>query len=194
MLLILISACTNKEEVIVDASDIIPHSKRDYDAIRDTSDEPDLITDLKNQFITNGILIDSLNIIKTKLFPDRVGPLSSEKYTLLADGNSVEYHKWTFSDSSKTINAFYNWVDMFKVDHLGDEVNMQREQMFILVGDTNLVYISGTGQSAKKWLDYHKAIGLDENWNYLIEQMLGGRARWFTFDDGKKVRFKNEAL
>lgn len=176
----------------MDISEIMPKSKRDYSDTANVNPDIDSTIQIKSRFINNGISVDSLTFIETNLFPDRLSPLSAEKYTIHDKENSYDYYRWTFSDSSKTINAFYNWIDVFKVDRIGDEVNFQKEPLCILVGDTTLIYISGNKLKADSWLNYHKSIGFDENWNYLIQQLLGARARWFIFDDGKKVRLKIE--
>lgn len=191
-MLIVIVACSTKKEDVTDLSTIIPQSKRDYSDTADANLNLDSTIQIKNQFVNNGISVDSLTLIETKLFPDRMSPLNAEKYLIHDKENTYEYHQWIFKDSSQTINAFYNWIDVFKVERIGDEVNFQKEPMYMLVGDSALIYISGNNLKVDIWLDYYKSIGFDENWNYLIEQKLGARARWFIFEDGKKVRFKKE--
>ncbi len=194
LFLVLLSACTERKEKIIDASDIIPQSKRNYDKVQDEMDTGDSTRGIRALFNGNGIEVDSLIYSDQKQFPDRFGPKGSEKYKISNSEESFEYYNWTFKDSVKTVNAFYNWVDMFEVDQLGDEVNFQREPMCIMVGDTSLIFISGSAISIDTWIDYHKAIGFDEEWHYLVQQKLGSRARWFTFADGEKVRFKSSTL
>lgn len=188
------SACSKPEEKIIDVSEIIPQSKRDYDKVEDEIDKKDSTRGIRALFYGNGIEVDSLVFSDKKQFPDRVGPKSSKKYKISNSSGSFEYYNWTFKDSIKTVNAFYNWVDMFEVDQLGDEVNFQQEPLCIMVGDTTLIFISGSSITLDTWIDCHKALGFDEEWNYLVDQKFGSRARWFTFADGEKVRFKSSTL
>ena len=190
----LLAACSESKEKIIDASDIIPQSKRDYDKLDDEIEKVDSTRGIRALFNGNGIEVDSLVFSDQKQFPDRVGPKSSEKYKILNSNGSFQYYNWSFKDSVKTVNAFYNWLDMFEIDQLGDEVNFQKEPLCIMVGDTSLIFISGSSIALDTWIDYYKALGFDEEWNYLVQQKLGSQARWFTFVDGEKVRFKSNTL
>lgn len=194
LFIVLLSACSKPEETIIDASDIIPQAKRDYDKVENEIAKIDSTRGIRALFNGNGIEVDSLVFLDQKQFPDRVGPRSSQKYKISNSKESFEYYNWTFKDSIKTVNAFYNWVDMFEVDQLGDEVSFQKEPLCIMVGDTSLIFISGSSIALDTWIGYHKALGFDQEWNYLVQQKLGSRARWFTFADGEKVRFKSSTL
>ena len=191
MIMALITSCTQQKEEIIDASDIIPHSKKNYDKVDDIIDNGDSTSGIGAFFVANGIDVDSLVFSDHKQFPDRFGPKSSEKYSISNSEGSFDYYNWTFKDSVKTVNAFYNWMDMIEIDQLGEEVNFQKESLCILVGDTSLIFISGSSIKLDTWIDYHKALGFDEEWNYLIQQKLASRARWFTFEDGEKIGFSD---
>ena len=172
--------------------DLMPQSKRDYDAKKPSGDKVDSTIAVLAKFNDHGIQTDSLQYLVKNKFPDRFETLSSEKYAVFNGVEKYEYYKWSYSDSSKVMNTFYNWLDAFDVDLVGDEVNLQKESMLVLVGDTSLIYINENTLTAKEWLKYHKEIGYDENWNYLIEQKASGKARWYTFVDGKKEQLKKE--
>ena len=70
----------------------------------------------------------------------------------------------------------------------------QRTLTWVRAGHNPAVFYDPLAGKATQLRGDGLVLGVDENWNYLIQQTLGGRARWFTFVDGKKVRFKNEAL
>ena len=190
----LFASCSEQKEEVVDISDIIPQSKRDYDKVDVPTAGVDSTSIIKSRFINHGIVLDSLSFSDKRLFPDRVGPIRSEKYILTTKDETLEYYSWNYVDSAKTMNAFYNWIDFFGVEQLGDEVNFQKKSMCMLVGDTSLIFVSGNVIKIDEWIDYHESIGYEDNWNYLVSQKLAARARWFTFEGGKKVRYKKPTL
>lgn len=191
--IVLLSACTGQKEEIVDLSEITPQSKRNYDVVDDGNNDEDSTTKFKNRFNNYGIGVKELVHSTEKLFPDRVGPIRTEKFDLQDGEFDLQYFNWTYSDSAKVMNSFYNWLDVLGVEQVGSQVNIQKEYMCVLVGDTNLIYVNGSnGSTGKAWLAYHDSLGHDENWNYMIEQYHGRKAEWYVFEDGKKLEIKLE--
>lgn len=188
--IVVLASCSSKKDEGVEMDDLMPTSNRDYDAEKPIENSIDSTLPIKANFIDHGIKIDSLTFLNKSQFPDRFETLSSQKYAVAKDGGQFEYFRWNYSDSVKVMNAFYNWLDAFQVDVVGDEVNFQKEPMLILVGDTSLIYINQNLINANDWLRFHEETGFDKNWNYLIEQNRSGKARWYTFVEGKKVILK----
>lgn len=185
-------SCSTKEEKIVDIDDIMPSSQRDYNQDTTKPETNDTTTVFKERFVNNGIDAETLVHIEKRLFPDRVGPIRSEKFKIHDGEFNFEYYNWTFSDSAKVMNAFYNWMDVLGIEQVGVESRIQDEYLCILVGDTNLIYINGSvGSVGREWLNYHKAIGFDEDWNYMVEQYASRRAEWYQFSEGEKEAIKN---
>jgi len=192
-LVVILAACVGQKEEVVDISEITPQSKRNYDNDTTPESTKDSITLIKKRFIEYGIGVDMLVYSEKRLFPDRVGPIRHEKFDLQDGEFDFQYFNWTYSDSSKVMNSFYNWLDVLGVEQIGSKVNIQDEFMCVLVGDTNLIYVNGSnGSTGNEWLAYHDSLGYDENWNYMIEQYHGKRASWYQFDEGKRKELKIE--
>jgi hypothetical protein len=191
LVLFLAYSCSTNEKEVVDINDVIPQSNRDYDANSSGVAEKDSTILPQERFAKNGIEVEELTFIHSKHFPDRVGPVRSEKYGLRNTEFTFEYYNWVYEDSAKVMNAFYNWLDFLGIDQVGDRKRIQDEYLLILVGDSNLVYVNASaGATSKEWLAYHDSLGYDKNWNYMIEQYAKRQAKWFTFDKGKKQEIK----
>ena len=88
---------------------------------------------------------------------------------------------------------FFNWLDVLGQEGVGVSSSIQKDYLYILVGDTNLIFIDGSDSiDALQWVSYHTSIGHNENWNYLIEQPAGGTTKWYQFANGEKQEFKLE--
>ena len=173
-------------------TDILPSSDKNYDDIvNDSIDDHSSV-----QFESIGYKASVLDKFERRLFPDRFGPDTSCVYRLTNEKDTIYYHKWLYEDSVKVMNAFYNWIDCFgencKSMFLGDERNFQKEAMMILVSDTTLLFIEGGNLNFKSWYTYHNNLGYDQDYNYTIEQRHRGRARWFTFEDKKKIKYEKK--
>jgi hypothetical protein len=184
-------SCTEQEEKVLDISDIMSYSSSDE---KDTTSNEQNVDDigLVEYFTKGNIITDRVEQIELRDFPDRFGPDTTLNIKLFFEGDSLLYTNWTFKDSVKTMNAFYNWIDCFgpncKSIFVGQEKNLQKPATLILIGDTNIVRIEGDNISFKKWYAFHDSLGYDLNWNYSIEQYKHSRARWFQFEDDKKVK------
>lgn len=199
-LLLLLSSCGGKEEDVIDLEDIIEGSKRYNEDSLDVNNETDpkdtLAIKLKD-FQENGIEATEVAAITDNLFPDRFGPLSSEKYELQLEGNKFQFIAWKFEDSTKVMNAFFNWMDCFgekcKSIFIGEERVFQAEPFQLLVNDSVLVFIEGVESfDFKAWESYFENKSYPLDWNYVIEQRKRGKAHWFTYIEEKKTPYKNE--
>lgn len=94
------------------------------------------------------------------------------------------------------MNAFYNWIDCFgekcKSLFIGEEKNLQSSATMILVSDSTLIYIESDKIDFDLWYDFHKEKGYENDFNLTIEQRPRGRAKWFTFVDETKTKYKAE--
>lgn len=186
-------SCEAPQEEVFDMSDILPSSERDYDAV-DTVRVTGSDDSLLQSFNSNGFSFDAAELVSKKLLPSRFGPDSSYTVQLISNADTLFFHYWIYSDSSKVMNAFYNWIDCFgsncKSFHIGEERNYQMNAMHILVGDKKLIYLEGEELDFNKWYAYCDSIGADNDWSYAIEQRKKGRSRWFRFEEGKKVKYQ----
>jgi hypothetical protein len=195
-----IVACTSEKENIKDMNDIIPTSERDYDQ-KDTLNgtDADSLKRYQVRFEALGKQLDSISIYDEDLFPERVGPETTEKIRLVFGDDEVIFAKWTFSDSLRVTNALFNWADCFGPKcnsiRIGEEKNLQRNAFQILANDSVLVYIESTAAiDAKKWDAYFEQLEYELDWNYRLEQSKGGKVRWFNYIDEKKTPLKNKEL
>jgi len=153
----------------------------------------DSISPIIARFNRNGIYIDTLTVIDVNLFPDRFSPVNVEKYDMVSSNNRLKYYNWSFDDSISVMNMFFNWLDVLGQEGVGVSSSIQKDYLYILVGDTNLIFIDGSDSiDALQWVSYHTSIGHNENWNYLIEQPAGGITKWYQFANGEKQEFKLE--
>lgn len=199
-LLLLLSSCGEKEEEVIDLEDIIEGSDRyseDSLDVNNETDPKDTLTIKLKDFKENGIEATEIAAISDNFFPDRFGPLSSEKYELQLEGNKFQFIAWKFEDSTKVMNAFFNWMDCFgdkcKSIFIGEERVFQAEPFQLLVNDSVLVFIEGVESfDFKTWESYFKNKDFPLDWNYIIEQRKRGKAHWFTYVEEKKTSYKNE--
>lgn len=191
-LVVLFIGCTPNKEDVIDLNDIIPTSENNYESSDSLEDNTSTKVDLA--FFNQGAFdFDNVTVTQERLFPDRFGPDSSVTYVLTQNNDTTKYHKWLFSDSTKVINAFYNWIDCFgkncKSRYLGEEANFQTDASLILVTDTTLIFVESKSISFKDWFEFHNLIGYEKNWNYLVEQPYRGKAKWFVLKEDEKTKY-----
>ncbi|NOQ72239.1 MAG: hypothetical protein GQ574_09575 [Crocinitomix sp.] len=99
----------------------------------------------------------------------------------------AEFFYYTFSDTTKTKNAFYNWLDGFN-DGSGDEVKLNQDAnsiktppRFALVYDTVIVAVNYRCEDQKhNWSPLEDSIvsRFGKNYNYRMEIGCGGPLKW----------------
>lgn len=189
---LLLFSCQSKENKAIDVHSIIPQSERDYD--EDTTNEEiiDSNLDVINYFASNGVLTGDVFELNERLLPNRFGPESTFQYGVVLKEDTIRYFKWSFKDSARVMNAFYNWIDCYgdncKSFKIGDEKRFQSNTMQIYISDTTLIYIDGATIDYNNWNEFHTLLGYEEDWNYYIEQRINGKARWFTYKENKKIK------
>ena len=146
------------------------------------------------QFVLDsiGVVQNSVEILDTNLFIDRFGADTSKKITFQFNDNPVLFYVWQYRDSSKTKNAFYNWLDCFgakcKSLKIGDRKNLESNFTSIWVGEKNIVYLNSKQNFDSKTLERIVATeNPGEGWKYIIIQRSGGAAAWYKYDDEGKL-------
>lgn len=99
----------------------------------------------------------------------------------------AEFFYYTFADTTKTKNAFYNWLDGFNNGE-GDEVKLNQDAnsiktppRFALVYDTLIVTVNYRCEDQKQnWSSFEDSIvsRFGKNYNYRMEIGCGGPLTW----------------
>lgn len=193
---ILVSCGGNKEEVL-DLDDIV--TKADYDT-RPKADS------LQQQTVfvpsiaaaeleSAQIKWDSVLTNEELTVPERFSPIAIEKFTYWTNSKPVEYSRWSFPDSSRTMKAFLNWMNCYGekclMIELRKNMNIQRNALLILQNDTSIVHIQSASlglTELKKWKKMYFA-PKGAKWNYVVTQPKGGKATWSKFGDEEETEF-----
>ncbi len=191
-------SCESPPEEVLDLNDIVSTSKHYKEGLEtepqvEEIDSTHLIID---HFSKNGITVSSLSMEEWQLFPDHFGTERMVKYKMVFDSNNINYCSWTYKDSSKTTNAFFNWIDNFGEDKksffIGETARFQRDPFMLLVSDTTMIFIEGKKNFLNSvWETYTENIGYEKNWNYFLTQRRNSKVTWFVFDNDKKVTFRS---
>ena len=195
----LFSCSNNKKEETVDLSEITSSSERykegKSEVKKKKEKELNFIDTLDVRF--KGIL-DSLKIndsvvrkLDIVLFPDRFGAKSITKFYWKEKKDSINLLDWEFSDSLKTENAFYNWIDCFgencKSIKIGDKIKIQKRGLLILVNDKHLLVIDATSKiDCESWIKLVGSQKFGDTWKYIVYQPQKGKSTW--------MNYKNEEL
>ena len=196
---ILFSCSNNKKEETVDLSEITSSSERykegKSEVKKKKEKELNFIDTLDVRF--KGIL-DSLKIndsvvrkLDIVLFPDRFGAKSITKFYWKEKKDSINLLDWEFSDSLKTENAFYNWIDCFgencKSIKIGDKIKIQKRGLLILVNDRHLLVVDATSKiDCESWIKLVGSQKFGDTWKYIVYQPQKGKSTW--------MNYKNEEL
>ena len=180
-ILFLLISCNGKKEEVIDLSDRIPKSDRNYDEVDSSQSDP-----ISKQFLPEFKELwpetDSLRLIGKREFIDRFRPASSQKFTLFQQGDSLHYMRWSFEDSVKTKNAFYNWLDHKRIDYFGSEEVIQKEAFSMLYADTVILFVSGKFD-LENWRETLEEKEIISEGDVLIEQKKYGRAKWYRLTE-----------
>lgn len=185
-------SCTSSGEEAVNYSDISPNGKRhDYKEEKDSvkTDRPE-----KSAFFALAdTLIPEAGWIQwdSMLFPDRFGASSSEKWILKTEKDSLIVLNYTFKDSLKTKNAFFNWIDCFGPKctsySVGGNIRVKGKYAYFLVGEKQLMYVEGSHKFDEKVIrSSFYAKPKTENWIYLIQMNPTGKAVWKRIVKGEE--------
>jgi hypothetical protein len=97
--------------------------------------------------------------------------------------------QFQFSDSIRTKNAFFNWIDCFGTNctsfKIGGNVKIKNRNALLLVGNKQLVLI----ESARKIDEQGIVVSLErdttkQNWSYLVSMPRKGKSNWKKVKQG----------
>lgn len=181
-LIFLLAACGPKEEKVVDLSERIHKSKRNYDDVDTVANENSNSTELK-LFQSWNASVKSIRVSERRSFLERFQPLKTEKFVwYLEEGDSLEYERMVFADSNRTSSAFYNWLDHEEISYFGASESIQREPFALMITDTVILRLSGA-IDFKFWeshLDEQEWMDAGDHW---IKQRKYGKAQWFVLEE-----------
>jgi hypothetical protein len=185
---IILSSCSGeKKEKVLDMSDLTPQPKSDTTELKNDKDIAQI--SLFNLPLADscGIRIQEYIEVKDPMFPDRFMPKRKFKLNLSAKEKTLFMGQWTYPDSLKTMNAFFNWLDCFgsecKSFKYGEEVNMQKDAFILFVNDTSITYFSSKSTlELNKWQQYlERHLGIDR-WDLVILQQPFKKSVWMRYD------------
>lgn len=187
--LLVFSGCKDQKDEVISIDEILPKSKK-YDGFQNEVSEQEAP---KLSLSFDPIEVDSVIWLDNRIFPERFGVDSVQKYRLFQKESYSDYYELIFEDSLKTMNAFFNWLDCFGQDckafSVGDTRNFQRESMQIWVNDTAIVYVSSSQKGVDPlWMTYLKNKGFELDWNYYLVQSYQASTNWYTYQNGIKSK------
>jgi hypothetical protein len=197
---IFLFSCTNhQKEETVDLSEITSSSERYKEGkaenkkkkskeIRFTDTLDIRFKGLIDSLEINDSLIEKLTNVS---FPDRFGAKSVTKFYWKQKNDSLNFFDWEFTDSLKTENAFYNWMDCFgdncKSIKIGDKIKIQKRTLLMLVNEKHLLVVDTDSKlDCEKWISLLKSQQFGEEWKYIVYQPKKGKSVW--------MNYKNEEL
>lgn len=195
LVLLLGSACAGKEEnvEIVSSENVLPQAQKDYNYEEDTlSTEETEWNSMQSLLLKKFPGIDfpennSLKERKMLFMPDRLGYTDKKEVYFAKDSVSFHFLEWTFEDSLKTVNAFYNWLDCFghqcQSVRVNETINGSKEAFVIWVSNKSISYLASE-KSVKRntWQEviFQKN---EPTWNYILHQAPRGRIAWIVSVD-----------
>lgn len=200
MLLIVLTSCGEKSEKTVAYDDLAPGSEK-YKNAHEADSSKIAVKDERPEESPFLVIVDTLmpesQWVKwdTLLFADRFGPLFSEKWQTTGERDSLVLLRYTFKDSLRTRNAFFNWIDCFgatrKSYTVGDNIRIRGRAALWLVGEKEMVFIE-SGRTVDEKL-VRTLLNKDpkkdpkkENWMYLITIPKSGKTIWKRITKGEE--------
>lgn len=200
VVLLLLAACGGKSEKTVAYDQLAPGSdkykngeQQENQSIDSTDERPE-----ESPFLA---IVDTLMETAhweqwdTLLFADRFGPLFTEKWQTTGDRDSLVLLRYTFRDSLRTRNAFFNWIDCFgpakKSYVVGDNIRIRGRAALWLVAEKEMIFIE-SGKAVNEQL-IRELLNKDpkkdpkkENWMYLISIPKSGKTTWRRITKGEE--------
>jgi hypothetical protein len=194
--LAIISSCGSSEEESVNFDDIAPTSekyqneaKKDFDKELVKSEKPAV-----SEFLTLG---DSLfpdatwKNWDTLLFLDRFGAIASEKWILTNDKDSVVFLSYSFKDSLRVKNAFYNWLDCFgapcKSYKVGQNAKYNKRNTLVYVAPQQVVLVESSGKLKEENIRFIlQKEKKKQFWIYILDAPKKGKTVWKRIEKGEE--------
>jgi hypothetical protein len=188
--IILIGCKSKVEDKPLNESDLIPsqNTKNDSSSVVSKINFRDTISvDALSIIDSIGFLTDSITPIVKKPFLARFGALKMRSFVSHFGADSLQFSSFTFADSVKTKTAFYNWLDRFSDKEMqlkiGDEVNVSRQNILVLVSDLSILSF----QCSRK-LNVNAILAKypKNDWKFVIEQSKNSKTTWYSIK--KKIK------
>jgi hypothetical protein len=184
-ILILCFACSNKEEKVLKLDDLVSGSE----VKKFNPDTTQVQSNINSISYFVRLFADSLGLDHSVIsvdtsfsFPERFHPLKTDKVNFnLPD--LIAYKHWKWSDSIKSNQAFFNWLDQFgdrKISLIiGDEVSVSKKGFLVLVQEKSVVYLE-FGRNFKPEFYLHKltSCGFGKHWKYILYQQPLKKTIW----------------
>lgn len=189
-LILLWNSCADDTEYeVVSSQDILPQAQGNYDYTEDTIPEIEMDLSPTQELLIKAIpeiTFDENNKFKERkilFMPDRLGFSNKEETYFMKDSIPFHFIEWTFADSLKTVNAFYNWLDCFgekcKSIRITEEINGSPEAFLIWVSNESIYYLGSVQNLKKNYWENILFTEEDIQWNFKMHQAQRGRILWF---------------
>ena len=188
-LFFLIACKSEKKERIANFD---PAKKIDLDSVPELIQKPDSLLFWKQRYQSDSVKIkvDSMQPSFAKHFLDRFNPKHIIKNKLFHGGDSLLHFRWTFSDTTATNNAFYNWLDCYGTTcislKLYEPFKIEKQATLIFRNHNSISYIRGKQNVSKEaWINFEKTLFPTDSLSLLIVQQPGKNALWYQYKDKK---------
>lgn len=182
------SSCAEKQEYeVISIDEMLPQTEREY--AYDQEEKVDQITYSALQQKLSNLLpeinFDENNILAGNiplLLPNRLGYEDKNEVYFQLDHTPFYLIQWDFSDSARTINAFYNWIDCFGSDchsmKINEEKKLDQNAFAIWVHEHSITYLTSPSNfSLNNWEDILFK-NEDHTLYFLLQQNARDRTRW----------------
>ncbi len=194
-------SCSSKEENVANFDDLAPVSTNNgtKNVVSDslTNEKP------TTHFALN--LLDSLDKkaqwmkLDSLLYLDRFGAKNTDKFIIKTLKDSISLLQFSFSDSTRTKNAFYNWLDCFGTScasvRVGGKLKIPKRNTWIFVLSKQIVVLESNlhlkEQFVRTLIEKKKE---KEEYLYLIDAPISGKTIWKRIKKGEEsiVKESNE--
>jgi hypothetical protein len=183
-------ACkSEKKERIVNFD---PVKKIHLDTVTEIIQKPDSLLFWKQRYQSDSVKInfDSLQASFTRHFLDRFNAKHIIKNKLFNGGDSLLHFRWTFSDTTATKNAFYNWLDCYgtacRSIKLYEPFKIEKQSTLIFLNQYSISYLRGKQNLSKEsWINFETTVFPTDSLFLLIVQQPGKNALWYQYKNKK---------
>ena len=162
------------------------------DTVPEIIQKPDSLLFWKQRYQSDSVKIkvDSMQPSFAKHFLDRFNPKHIIKNKLFHGGDSILHFRWTFSDTTATNNAFYNWLDCYGTTCLSlklyEPFKIEKQATLIFRNHNSISYIRGKQNVSKEaWINFEKTLFPADSLSLLIVQQPGKNALWYQYKNNK---------
>ena len=188
--LILVTRCHSGEKETIRNFD--PTKKIKSEVEEKNNQQVDSLLFWKQRYQSDSVKInfDSLQASFTRHFLDRFNAKHIIKNKLFQGGDSLLHFRWSFSDTTATKNAFYNWLDCYGTTcrsiKLYEPFKIEKQSTLIFLNQYSISYIRGKQNLSKEsWINFEKTVFPTDSLFLLIVQQPGKNALWYQYKNKK---------